>query len=395
MNFIVPTNHSKFNSIRFFSLISKVKGLRTENGDRVHLIAFLAKLMRAVTEICPNVKKCLMPTSLFVSNTWNETSNVSHVEHWERICRLLVEESINLWKLWIDLFVNDLLRKRNGLCFSIKIDLMSLLDLFPNWETYTIEEKDETNSTVQSTIRVPAHPSIALQTFLFECCTKLNDKVPETLPKSVTVLLMDRLLDCIVTTYTQLGDKNEFILTNQNACLQFYFDLKFLTLLFHNGKRNDHLQLLSNKFKAGIDPFDFELLHKYINANVKLAAQRKQHQYGPLISSTLTNPSLLAVASKAGASNLAQEKDPNLLALANNGVAHGNWFTLLPIVVSSKASTLSEPIEPKVPTPQPKSDKVRIFLLSEIHDSKNNCHFNIVSSNRESRHPNPVGHHHS
>lgn len=333
-----------------------------ENADRMHFIAFLAKIMRAVTEICPNVKKCLMPTSLFVSNTWTETTNVSHVEHWERICRLLMEESINLWKIWIDLFLNELLRKQNGLCFSIKVDLMCLLNLFPNWETYTIEEKDETNSTVQSTIRVPAHPSIALQTFLFECCTKLNDKIPETLPKSVTILLMDRLLDCLVNTYTELTEKNEFILTNQNACLQFYFDLKFLTLLFHNGKRNDQLQSLSNKFKTGIDPFDFELLHKYINANVKLAAQRKQHQYGPLISSTITHPSLSStgVTSKTGVSNLGQEKDPNLLSLANNGAAHGNWFTLLPIVVSSKTSTVNEPVETKVTTSQPKSEKVRI-----------------------------------
>lgn len=335
-----------------------MKGLGLENGDRIHSIAFLAKLVKAVTEICPNVKMCLMPTALFVSNTWNDTTNVSHIEQWERICRLLNEESINLWKLWIDLFVNDILRKRHGLCFNIKIDLMCLLDLFPNWETYKIEEKDETNSTIQSTIRVPAHPSLPLQTFLFECCTKLNEKVAETLPKPVTSLLMDRLLDCVVNTYTELSDKNEFIFTNQNACLQFYFDLKFLTLLFHNGKRNDQLQFLSNKYKAGIDPFDFELLHKYMNANVKLAAQRKQHQYGLLVSSTLANQSLMATVSKTGTSNLAQEKDPNLLSLANNGAAHGNWFTLLPIVVSSKTSTLSEPVEVKVPSTQPKPEKV-------------------------------------
>lgn len=341
-----------------------MKGLAVENGDHLHSIGFLAKLVKAVTEICPNVKKCLMPTSLFVSNTWTETSNVSHIEHWERICRLLNEESINLWKLWIDLFVNDILRKQHGLCFNIKVDLMSLLDLFPNWETYTIEEKDETNSTVQSTIRVPAHPSIALQTFLFEFCTKLNEKVPETLPKPVTVLLMDRLLDCIVNTYTELSEKNEFIFTNQNACLQFFFDLKFLTLIFHNGKRNDHLQLLSNKFKAGIDPFDFELLHKYINANVKMAAQRKQHQYG-----LLTNQSLLTAVSKTAASNLTQEKDPNLLPLASNG-AHGNWFTLLPIVVSQKTATLNEPIEAKVPVTQPKSDKVFIFEVNVYLNEK-------------------------
>lgn len=341
-----------------------------ENGHQAHSIAFLAKLLKAVTEICPNVKQCLMPTTLLLSNTWNESSNVSHIEHWERVCRLLTEESVNLWKQWNELFINDLLRKQNGLCFNIKIDLLTLLDLFPNWETYTIEERDESNASVQSTIRVPAHPSIPLQRFLFDCSTKLNEKIPETLLRSVTALLNDRLLDCIINTYTELSSKNEFVFSNQNACLQFYFDLKLLTILFLNGKRNDQLQSLANKFKAGIDPFDFELLHKYVNANVKLAAQRKQHQYGLLIPSTLTNQSLLAAMTKTGTAHLSQEKDPNLLSLANSGAAHGNWFTLLPIVVSSKTSTtLNESAtENKVPSTQTKSEKViTIYGTRKFH----------------------------
>lgn len=341
------------------SFISKVKSLGTDNGDHADAVAFLAKLLKAVTEICPNVKQCLMPTSLLLSNTLAESSNISHIEHWERICRLLNEESVNLWKHWIDLFINDVLRKQNGLCFSISIDLVTLLDLFPNWETYTIEEKDESNTSVQSSIRVPAHPSIPLQNFLFDCCSRLNEKIPETLPKSVTILLSNRLLDRILNTYTELSSKNEFIFGNQNACLQLYFDVKFLTILFLNGNRSDQLQTLANKFKSGIDPFDFEILHKFINANVKCAAQRKQHQYGLLIPSTSTNQSLLAAMTKANTSTTAQE-DPNLLSLANNGVAHSNWFTLLPIVVTTKTPTVQveNVVEDKVPSTQPKSEKV-------------------------------------
>lgn len=290
-------------------------------AENAEFIAFLAKLLKALTEVCPNVKQCLMPTALLLSNSWGESSNVSHIEQWEKMCRLLNEESLKLWKQWIDLFIADVLRDQNKLSFLANIDLITLFDLFPSWKTYTIEEKDESNAVVQSTIRVPAHPSIPLQRFLFDCCTKLNEKIAETLPKPVTGILTERLLDRIVHTYVELGDKNEFIFSNQNACLQFYFDLKLLMLLFLNGNRNDQFQQLANKFKAGIDPFDFELLHKYINANVKLAAQRKQHQYGLLISSTSANQSLLAAMTKTGASNLSQEKDPNLLALANNGLS--------------------------------------------------------------------------
>lgn len=329
------------------------------NERNAQSIAFLAKLLKAVTEICPNVKQCLMPTFLLVSNTWNESTNISNIEHWEQICRLLNEESVNLWKQWIGLFLSEIVREPNGLCFSINIDLMNVLEFFPKWETYTIEEKDESNTSVQSIIRVPAHPSIPLQKFLFECCTKLNEKIAETLPKSVTTLLTDCLLDCIVNTYTALDSRNEFVLTNQNACLQIFFDLKFLTLLFLNGKRNDQLQTLANKFRVGIDPFDFELLHKYINTNVKLATQRKQHQYGLLVSSASTNQSLLAAMTKIATSNLTQEKDPNLLSLANNGAAHSNWFTLLPIVVPIKTTAaLNEPVENKVFATQTKLEKV-------------------------------------
>lgn len=337
--------------------------LAVANNERAYAIVFLAKLLKAITEICPNVKQCLMPTSLLLTNTWSESSNISHVErfeHWERICRLLNEESVNLWKQWIDLFIGDILRKQNGLCFGINIDLINLLDFFPNWETYTIEGKDdESNSSVQSTIRVPAHPSIPLQTFLFNCCTKLNEKIAETLPRCVTTLLTDRLLDRIVNTYTELSNRNEFVFTNQNACLQLYFDVKFLTILFLNGKWNDQLQTLAEKFKARIDPFDLELLHGKLHTNVKLAAQRKQHQYGLLIPSTSTNQSLLAAVTKTNTSNLTQEKDPNLLSLANNGVARSNWFTMLPIVVSTKTTTtLCEPVENKAPAAQNKTEKV-------------------------------------
>lgn len=313
-----------------------MKDLATENSARSDFIKFLAKLLKAITEICPNVKQCLMPTTLLANNSWSNETNVSNIEHWEKTCRLLNEESINLWKKWIELLINDCFAKNNGLCFSIQIDLITLLGIFPNWETYTIEEKDESNASVQATIRVPAHSSIPLQQFLLDCCTKLNERVPEALPKHVTNLLADRLFECILNTYQELSDKNEFVMTNQNAALQLYFDLKFLQILFSNGKRNDQLQALATKIKGVIDPFDFELFHKYLNANVKLATQRTLQIYGLLMPTSLTNQ--LATMTKQSSLSLAQEKDPNLLCLANGGSSHSNWFTLLPIVVTTKSN---------------------------------------------------------
>lgn len=341
------------------SLITRIKSLGSQNtAQSEYNIIFLAKLLRSFTEICPHVKQCLMPTSLLLSNTWNET-NVSNIEHWERICRLLNEESINLWKKWIKSFVSDCLHSNNELCFSIDIALHNLLDLFPNWETYSIEEKDESNESVQSIIRVPAHPSIPLQRFLFDCCKQLNQRIPETLPKPVTILLTENLLGHIIDTYKELSENNEFIASNQNASLQLYFDIKFVMLLLSNGKRSEQFQKIAATFKAAIDPFDFELFHKYVNANVKFAAQQLHHQYGLLIPTSLNHQALLSTTTKQNTANFFQEKDPNLLALANSGSVHSNWFALLPIVVATKTSTVpNEPTDNKIVSNQTKSEKV-------------------------------------
>lgn len=300
-----------------------------------------------------------MPTTLLVNNSWTANeSNVSNIEHWKRMCRLLNDESINLWKRWIELFISDCLNNNKGLCFSIEIDLLTLLDIFPNWEIYSIEEKDEQNASIQSMIRVPAHLSIPLQQFLFECCTKLNERIPETLPKHVTNLLADRLLECLVHTYDELAAKNEFVLSNQNAALQMYFDLKFLSLLFSSGKRNEQLQTIITKFKNVIDPFDFELFHKYISANVKFSVQRTLQQYGLLLPTSLTNQ--LATITKQSSTGLSQEKDPNLLCLVNGGSSHSNWFNLLPIVVTTKTvSAQPEQTDSIGATAAPKTEKVR------------------------------------
>lgn len=320
-----------FYSLYFLnSFIVRVKTLTTQDDIQSESIVFLAKLLKAITEICPHVKQCLMPTSLLLSNTWNE-SNISNIEHWEQMCRQLNDESIDFWRQWLESFLNECLYTKDGQCFSTDLTLIAMLDLFPNWEQFSIEEKDESNATLQSIIRVPAHPSIPLQRFLFDCCTKLNRRIPETLPKPVTQILNTNLLEHILHTYKTLCENNAFILTNQNASLQLYFDIKFVMVLLSSGMQNDKFQEIAAKFKAAIDPFDFELFHKYINANVKLAAQRLLHQYGLLVVSTWSSQTFLATSIKQIKLSGVQDKDPNLLPLANGGAAHTNWFTMLPI----------------------------------------------------------------
>lgn len=269
--------------------------------------------------------------------SWNEQSAASSTistEHWDRVCRLLEEESLNLWKQWIELFIAERLESNNGFCFPVKMELIDLLSFLPKWETISVEEKDESNQSIESKIHVPNQPSIPLHQFLFICCRQLNALVPNTLPKSVTLMLVDRLIDFIAATYSQLLATNDFIATNQNASLQFYFDLKFVTLMLLAGRRHEPIQSLVVSFKGHIDPFDFELFHKYVSNNIKLAAQRMQHHFGVLMPNLQQLNSILSTVSKETIGST--EKDPNVLALCSNDSATHIWFTLLPIVVTTK-----------------------------------------------------------
>lgn len=333
-----------------------MKSLANKKVNQLHLI-FLARLLKAITEICPYVKQCLMPTSLLLPSSWHK-ENASSVELWERTCRLLEEESIILWSHWIDLFIEERVKAHGGHCFNIAFNLTNLLAAFPRWEVFSIEEKDESNECIESIIRVPAHPSIPLQQFLFDCCKHLTAVVPNTLPKQVTTTLVDRLIERLALTYGHLLDENPFVASNQNASLQFFFDLKFLSLLLLAGRRHDEFQTLIAKFKTNIDPFDFELFHKYINTNVKLSAQRMQHHYGLLVVNPQYLSSIVATALKQGSSTGAQEKDPNLMSLCATG-ENANWFTLLPIVIPTKSQSTTSDTPIPTKTTASKSEKVK------------------------------------
>lgn len=345
-----------------FRLIGSVKSLSAERTDQQHLI-FLARILKAVTEICPSIRQCLMPTSLLLSLTWSESLMSQPVapssEHWDRTCRLLEEESLNLWKRWIDLFVAD--RLENGLCFSVAVNLSNLMTFLPKWEVITVEEKDEANQSVESKIRVPNHPSVPLQQFLFECCRQLNATAPNTLPKHVTVLLTERLVSRIVETYAQLA-ASEFVASNQNASLQFYFDLKFVAIMFLGGRKSEELRALTSDFKSHIDPFDFELFHKYVNGNAKAAAQRTQHFFGILIPNSQHLSSILASLPKQALSTMS-ERDPNILPLCSTG-KNQTWFPLLPIVVAPRNKDAQmEPTGPEAGHAADKGRPDKVFWL--------------------------------
>lgn len=259
-------------------LITTIKSTNCEETQSTLII--LATLLTAITELCPNLRLCLAQQhAISNSTTWSKSTSASGSssnDQWINVCKLLDDEAIRFWNKWICLFVGDLLG--TGQHFSDTVDFNSLTKDLLSWEQITVEEKDEQDQPVQSTIRVPAHPSVSLQLFLHAICARLNEMVPYTLRRVVTNLLTDELTQCIHRIYGKYA-LNEFVRSNQNASLQYYFDVKFvhMTLVARDNKKTvENLHCLAGEFKSAIDPFDFELFHRYIVVNVKKSAQRMQ-----------------------------------------------------------------------------------------------------------------------
>lgn len=153
-----------------------------------------------------------------------------------------------------------------------------MLREFPNWDIISIQEKDEQDNAVESTIRVPSKPSFPLQRFLHETCTLLNDVIPHTLPKLIAASLAQKVAESLLRYYKALAEV-EFVRGNQNTALQYYFDIKFVNYILVPKDSKvllDSYQGLILEYKNFIDPFDFDVFYPYVNDNVKKAGQQMQ-----------------------------------------------------------------------------------------------------------------------
>ncbi|XP_055379129.1 conserved oligomeric Golgi complex subunit 1 isoform X2 [Condylostylus longicornis] len=314
------------------NLITKLKTLIIEKD--VASIVFVAKLLVALTELCPYLKACLTFSQGYanLSKEWSShIGDKKNLEKWVTICNLIQEESFSMWKKFCDLLFIEFLEKNR---LNENLSYRTILEDFVNWETIVIEEKDEQEKSVTSSIRIPSQPRITVHKFLFELTKTLNSIVPQTLPLNVLRYLISKLLSHFIEHFNKLIN-SKFASNNQNMALQLFFDLKFLQTVFtirEDKKLSDEFQKLTNILKSYIDPFDFELFHSYLSANVKKCIFRMQHQLGIL----LPYPESLNVLTSdlKGSANLI-EKDPNVLTLSSSA-ATATWFPLLPVVTENK-----------------------------------------------------------
>lgn len=295
-----------------------------------------ARLLTAYRELCPSLRQCLTPSLMNQAETaasWQiEGKSVDGGDRWSNISCLLEEESIRFWKLWLEQFVTKWPQ------LDKQIGYQTLLTEFPLWDTVTIEENDEQNQPVQSTIHIPALPSFPLQKLLHVITSLLNTLVPQTIPKAIVVQVVERIIAYLYDYYRHLA-QDEFVRKNQNSALQYYFDLKFVQLLFTGRDRRqlaEPYNQLIGEFKSYIDPFDFDVFYPHVNSNVKRAVQRMQHFFGILVTNGDQLSSLLGTSAGNASVAPVKDKNPNILALSSNSASE-TWFPLLPIVTKDAA----------------------------------------------------------
>lgn len=317
-------------------LIETIKSTEPSTPAEPTLIA-LATLFAAIAELCPNLRLCLF------QNVGGGGGIGQRSEQWDIVYRLLDEESNRFWSQWITVFQQQSLFSTPGPNpFAAQPSFVELAKELLAWQTITIEEKDESDRPIESVIRVPQAPALSLQRCLSTACTRLNDIVPYVLPRSVARSFSAQLIDQLLAIYRTYAEC-EFVRTNQTASLQAYFDVKFiqLTLVLRTDKRaSDALQTLAHSFKSNVDPFDFELFHKYLVVNVKRAAQRMLHKLGAIIPNA---EQITMAAAGGGGGNAASsgsgggDKEPNVLALSTAAAMDG-WFSMLPVMSSTSTS---------------------------------------------------------
>lgn len=318
--------------INLSALISSIKSSKFNKTAENCLM--MARLLQAVSELCPNLRLCFSGHLLLEPSYLRDpTKNDDGDKDWDSVCGLLEEESLRFWCMWLDIFVGDWKQ------LDSKFDLNVMLKDFPSWDTITIEERDESENVVESQIHVPSQLSLSVQCWIYDVITTLNKIVPHTLPKSIHIQVVDKLVEKLQERYETLST-NELLNGNQKAAWQFFLDVKVLMTLFvsrDNKGINEKLQQLVNHFKSIIDPFDFDVFYQYVNANIKRNAARLQHGCGCLVpnmehlNTVLNNQNTIS----------AHDKDPNILTMSSTATSIG-WFPLLPTITAKEVVPVQE-----------------------------------------------------
>ncbi|KAM3965418.1 conserved oligomeric Golgi complex subunit 1 isoform 2-T2 [Aphomia sociella] len=297
--------------------------LHTTELHRKTTAIYTARFTQAIPILMPHLRKCYIPEEQNILGVVNVDANA--VKHWSQICGIVKENCIFCWGKWVDIVMVKLVDLTKGLpqMFTLEANVDYLM---MQWDVIKIEEKDDEGNAIESTIKVPAGPSLKLQEYLYSISRILDEVVPHTLPAEIHTMFIEIITDITFTHYDKVVRENEKDI-NQRCALQLLMDIRHLTLLLVPRENKITMRLSHNIcefLRQKIDPFDYDVFYPYIQTNLKRSVQRVQTLLGSLI---LHHGQLTGIiGTKPVLSGGSGDKAAGLLALSDS-----HWFSLLPV----------------------------------------------------------------
>ncbi|XP_026741039.1 conserved oligomeric Golgi complex subunit 1 [Trichoplusia ni] len=317
---------------------------------------YTARFTQAISTLMVHLRKCYIPDERDGLGVINIDDNA--LKRWNDMCVVLKEHCQFCWGKWVDIViakVEDLTK-----CLPQSFTLEANIDyLMMQWDVIKITEKDEEGNPIESTIKVPAGPSLKLQEYLYSASRILDEVAPHTLPIETHSLFIERIVAITFAHYNKVIRENETDI-NQRCALQLLMDVRHLTMLLVPRENKKSMELsheICEFLRQKIDPFDYDVFYLYIQTNLKRSVQRVQTLLGSLV---LHHGQLTGIiGTKPVLSGGSGDKAAALLA---SGDSH--WFSLLPVAAPpSHLKKQDKPIKKKPISSSPNRNRSDISEL--------------------------------
>ncbi|XP_059060925.1 conserved oligomeric Golgi complex subunit 1 [Achroia grisella] len=314
---------------------------------------YTARFTQAIPTLMPHLRKCYIPEEENVLGIINVDANAA--KQWSELCAVLKESCLSFWGKWVEIVMVHVEELTKGLPQEFTLEA-NIDYLMMQWDVIKIEEKDDEGNAIESTIKVPAGPSLKLQEYLYSISRILDEVVPHTLPVEIHTMFIEKITDITFKHYDKVVRENEMDI-NQRCGLQILMDIRHLTLLLvprENKKTMEFSHNICEFLRQKIDPFDYDVFYPYIQTNLKRSVQRVQTLLGSLI---LHHGQLTGIiGTKPVLSGGSGDKAAGLLA---SGESH--WFSLLPVAAPpSHLKKQDKPTKKKPTTSSPGKSKADI-----------------------------------
>nr|XP_026493363.1 conserved oligomeric Golgi complex subunit 1 [Vanessa tameamea] len=313
--------------------------LQSTELQRKTTAIYTARFVQAITALMNNLRKCYINEEQAVGLSANEAA----VKSWNDICGVLKQNCLFCWGKWLHIVDGKVRELTQDLPQEFTLEA-NIDYLMMQWDIIKIEEKDEDGNAIESTIKVPACPSLKLQEYLYAVSRILDEVVPHTLPSETHTAFIENIISITLAHYDKVIREKETDI-NQRCALQLLMDVRHLTLLMVPRENKNAMELshdICEFLRQKIDPFDYDVFYPYIQTNLKRSVQRVQTLLGSLI---LHHGQLTGIiGTKPILSGGTGDKAATLLASADT-----HWFSILPVATPANVHKKQEKTVKKKP----------------------------------------------